>query len=231
MHQNLEMVRKGKPEQTPHFEENIFNLMGNVVSKFVSEDICISKVINLKGETQFWTNSVDIFEKALLSLWVQKYFPPSSKEKVLEVMELLQSEMEQVLVENTWLDEKTKQNAIEVLKAVNYKILGYHDEILEEDKMKKYHERFLVEEMNPNSFVENQVQGSLMSKLYTQHANISRDLFFFCFKKLALFPFSYLCRPSCEERSVGPMEPRLWRQKTTQTMKFVDGRQKLMRSR
>ena len=74
-------------------------------------------------------------------------------------MELLQSEMEQVLMENTWLDEETRQRATEMLKTLNYKGLGYYDEILEEDKMKKYHDRFLVEEMNPDSFIENQVEG------------------------------------------------------------------------
>ena len=74
-------------------------------------------------------------------------------------MELLQSEMEQVLMENTWLDEETRQRATEMLKTLNYRGLGYYDEILEEDKMKKYHDRFLVEEMNPDSFIENQVEG------------------------------------------------------------------------
>ena len=159
MHQSLEIMRKGKQEEKPDFEEKIFNHGGNVVSKTVSEDICISKVIILKGESQFWANTVDLFEKALLSLWVQKYFPPSSKQKVLELMELLQSEMEQVLMENTWLDEETRQRATEMLKTLNYEGLGYHNEILEEDKMKKYHDRFLVEEMNPDSFIENQVEG------------------------------------------------------------------------
>ena len=88
LHQNLETLKRGKQEKHD-FEKNIFIRMGNVVPKYVPKDICISKVINLKGETQFWTNTVDLFEKALLSLWVQKYFPPSSKEKVLEVMKLL----------------------------------------------------------------------------------------------------------------------------------------------
>ena len=74
-------------------------------------------------------------------------------------------------MEKTWLDEVTRQTASNMLKDVNYKMLGYHGEILEEDKMKKYHDRFLVEEMNPNSFVENQVKkGSyLLSRLIYKH--------------------------------------------------------------
>ena len=156
MHQSFEIMRKGKKGEKADFKEEIFNFMGRL--KIVSDDICISKVINFMGETPFWSNTVAIFDKALLSLWVQKYFPPSFKEKVLELMELIHSEMEQVLMENTWLDEKTKRKAFEMLEKINYSSLGYHNEILDADKMKTYHDRFLVEEMNPNSFIENQVK-------------------------------------------------------------------------
>ena len=37
MHQSLEIMRTGKQEENPDFEEKIFNYGGNVVSKTVSE--------------------------------------------------------------------------------------------------------------------------------------------------------------------------------------------------
>ena len=82
-------------------------------------------------------------------------------------------------MENSWLDDKTRQKAIgmiivfillifiyiyillfqkaiRMMKTIKYNI-GYHEEVIDEEKMKTYHERFLAEEMNPDSFIENQV--------------------------------------------------------------------------
>ena len=43
-----------------------------------------------------------------------------------------------------------------MMRTIKYNI-GYHGEVIDEEKMKTYHERFLAEKMNPDSFIENQV--------------------------------------------------------------------------
>ena len=64
--------------------------------------------------------------------------------------------MEEVFKENSWIDDKTRERAIEKLQTFTLNV-GFPVEILDEEKMKSYHEQFLTTDMDPNAFIENQV--------------------------------------------------------------------------
>ncbi len=59
-------------------------------------------------------------------LYVQKYFPETSKQRVVKLVKDLQQAFEDRLKENTWMSEATKQKALEKLHAM-YINVGYPD--------------------------------------------------------------------------------------------------------
>ena len=59
-------------------------------------------------------------------LYVQKYFPETSKQRVVKLVKDLQQAFEDRLKENTWMSEATKQKALEKLHAM-YTNVGYPD--------------------------------------------------------------------------------------------------------
>ena len=59
-------------------------------------------------------------------LYVQKYFPETSKQRVVKLVKDLQQAFEDRLKENTWMSEGTKQKALEKLHAM-YINVGYPD--------------------------------------------------------------------------------------------------------
>ncbi len=59
-------------------------------------------------------------------LYVQKYFPESSKQRMIALVRNLQTAFAQRIEENTWMTTDTKQKALEKLQAFDVKI-GYPD--------------------------------------------------------------------------------------------------------
>ena len=68
----------------------------------------------------------------------------------------IKADLEKVFKENTWMDDKSKKRMIDKLQAIQF-LGGYPDEILKKDKMQSYHNKFLVESLEDDSFIENQV--------------------------------------------------------------------------
>ena len=68
----------------------------------------------------------------------------------------IKADLEKVFKETTWMDDKSKKRMIDKLQAIQFQG-GYPDEMLKKDKMQSYHNKFLVESLEANSFVENLV--------------------------------------------------------------------------
>ena len=66
------------------------------------------------------------------------------------------ADLETIFKETTWMDDKSKKRMIDKLQAIQFQG-GYPDEMLKKDKMQSYHNKFLVESLEANSFVENLV--------------------------------------------------------------------------
>ena len=91
------MMRDGEVEENERGDE----MIEGIFPRIKTEDICLNKIIDYAVRKPIQVGRVHIFNKAILSLWISKYFPPSSKEKALKLMDLIESEMEQVLID--WL--------------------------------------------------------------------------------------------------------------------------------
>ena len=139
------------------------NIRAQITARVISEDHCINKLIRFVDldVTIFQKFSTSVFDKALLSLWTEKYFSSEANAKVLEMGKLLQSELEEVFKENTWIDDKTRERAIQKLHTLTLNV-GFPAEILDKEKMKSYHNKFLTTNMDPNAFIENQVCCALI---------------------------------------------------------------------
>lgn len=84
--------------------------------------------------------------EALGQLYVQKYFPPEAKDRMLKLVNNLKVAFKNRINNVDWMTDTTKQKAIEKLKAITVKI-GYPD------KWKDYSKLTI----NPNNYYENVV--------------------------------------------------------------------------
>ena len=147
--------------------------------RMTSNDHCMNKIIDYDHENHAFPMSggtVKVFKRALMSLWVQKYFQPNAKAALMEMWATFQSTLERVFEENTWMDDMAKKNAIGKLGIIEYSG-AYDDEILDKASMQTYHDTFLVETMDPNAFIENQVNsGHCCSIPQSPPQNVKSDL-------------------------------------------------------
>ncbi|MCX6164407.1 MAG: M13 family metallopeptidase [Ignavibacteriae bacterium] len=77
-----------------------------------------------------WKRVTDVISGSLGDvlgeLYVEKYFPPTSKKRVIELVENLRLALKDRIQRLAWMSDVTKQNAIEKLEKINVKI-GYPD--------------------------------------------------------------------------------------------------------
>ena len=152
-------LRKTGDEQKRRNTDWFGNSNGGISSRMTTDDHCINKIIDHETANHIFPLSggtVKVFKRALLSLWVQRYFPPKAQEALLEMWSTFRSTLENVFKQSTWMDATAKKNAIGKLSKIKYSG-AYNEEILNEASMQAYHDTFLVESMDPNAFVENQV--------------------------------------------------------------------------
>ncbi|QUB90691.1 M13 family metallopeptidase [Prevotella denticola] len=84
----------------------------------------------VQQQQQRWKRALSfvqgIMGEAVGKLYVQKYFPESSKQRMIALVRNLQTAFAQRIEENTWMTADTKQKALEKLQAFDVKI-GYPD--------------------------------------------------------------------------------------------------------
>lgn len=98
---------------------------------FVNAEFELNKVVSGVEEQQpRWKRAMSvpngILGEALGQLYVEKYFPPTSKEKMLKLVGNLQEALAQHIDSLTWMSDTTKERAHEKLNAFTVKI-GYPD--------------------------------------------------------------------------------------------------------
>jgi putative endopeptidase len=105
-------------------------------SDYLSDDFTdrsfeAQKIISgVKEQKPRWKRAVRTISSCLGEtigkLYVQKYFPESSKQRVVKLVKDLQQAFEDRLKENTWMSDVTKQKALEKLHAMHINV-GYPD--------------------------------------------------------------------------------------------------------
>lgn len=114
----------------------VFNLL-NSAAPYLSDDFSSARWEfygkTLSGQQQQrprWKRALgvpnSILSEAVGEMYVQKYFPASSKEKMVRLVGNLQEALGQHITSLEWMSEQTKAKALEKLAAFNVKI-GYPD--------------------------------------------------------------------------------------------------------
>lgn len=81
------------------------------------------------------------------ALYVRKYFNEHSRQAANELVSDIRSAFIDVLNEVTWMDEKTRNDAIKKAKTLTAHI-GYPDELAEDDKLEEYYRELEIEPDN-----------------------------------------------------------------------------------
>lgn len=98
---------------------------------FVNAEFAMQQVLSgVKEQQPRWKRAVSVpngmMGEALGELYVAKYFPPESKEKMLDLVKNLQEALGEHISGLTWMSDETKAKALEKLSTFHVKI-GYPD--------------------------------------------------------------------------------------------------------
>jgi putative endopeptidase len=107
-------------------------LSDNIVNEnFLFYEKTLSGSENIKPRwkrvVEFTNNSLGM---GLGKIYVEKYFPPQAKERMLKLVENLRGSLQERITQLTWMGDSTKQKALDKLAAITVKI-GYPDKWLE----------------------------------------------------------------------------------------------------
>ncbi len=89
--------------------------------------------------------------EAVGKIYVEKYFPPQAKQKMLKLVENLDIALGEHIKNLSWMSPVTKEKALEKLKTMNVKI-GYPDKWTDYSKLEVSRESYLANVINANKF-------------------------------------------------------------------------------
>ncbi|MBQ0056983.1 MAG: M13 family metallopeptidase [Bacteroidales bacterium] len=109
----------------------ISSLSGLLSDDFINENFAFSQVISGAQEmSPRWKRAVSLVDgvmgEPVGQMYVQRYFPESSKQKMLDLVHNLQAVLGERIMAQEWMSDETKQVAMEKLNAFYIKI-GYPD--------------------------------------------------------------------------------------------------------
>ncbi|ESO95505.1 hypothetical protein LOTGIDRAFT_61818, partial [Lottia gigantea] len=81
--------------------------------------------------------------QAVSSLFVRDHFVDKNKQKAIEIIDFLKESMIDRLMDNTWMEQSTKDKAKQKLENSQYK-LGYPDFIMDDSKLDNYYESLTI---------------------------------------------------------------------------------------
>ena len=142
------------------------NFVGlSILTHVIGEDVSALEVLSIleKENKEFsykdcgvFLSWATLFAKASSALYVKKYFSSEQKTTAEDILNITMSEMKLLLGDIQWMDKTTKNKAIKKVDSM-LSYVGYHDEVLDKNKMFAFHDSFL-EPMYSNSFITNQVR-------------------------------------------------------------------------
>ena len=134
----------------------------NTASGYLSDDF-INESFEFYGKTLSgreeqrprWkrvTGTVEgVLGEAVGQLYVEKYFPPEAKERMLTLVNNLQEAFKTRIQDATWMNDTTKQKAIEKLAAIYVKI-GYPDKWRDYSTLKVEKDNYFANILRSNQF-------------------------------------------------------------------------------
>lgn len=139
-----------------------FNELIELTPKRTIVNFLIMRIVDeylytLTGEDKKYLNLTRSWEKKCMSavlttlpilvnsIYVRNYFDLELKSLVFEIFEGIKSEFGKTLESTSWMDEITKSRAMKKLANMGV-IVGFPDELLDDEKLKKHHENLTINE-------------------------------------------------------------------------------------
>lgn len=110
-------------------------------------------------ETLFISFSLPI---SVGALYVRKHFNEDAKSIALQMVGGIQSVFEKILKEITWMDNETRNSALNKLHKMTTHI-GYPDEILDDSKLEEYYKNL---DIDPDKYLESVLKMSVFGTNY-----------------------------------------------------------------
>ncbi|XP_066258701.1 neprilysin-2 isoform X4 [Euwallacea similis] len=96
-----------------------------------------------------WKECIDVSAGSLSiaagALYVRKFFNEEARQNAKEMVADIREEFEEILKKVDWMDEKTKQNAMDKAKSMSTHI-GYPDEMLDDKKLVEFYQDLELDE-------------------------------------------------------------------------------------
>ncbi|PWD98349.1 M13 family metallopeptidase [Marinilabilia rubra] len=143
---NATVLRRMAPYLPHGFVDASFEMYGKTLSGQPSKEPRWKRVLNT-------TNGA--LGEAVGQLYVEKYFPPEAKERMLELVGNLKKSFARRIDQLDWMSDSTKEEAHKKLKAINVKI-GYPD------KWRDYSDL----EVSNDSYAENVLRSNRLDFVY-----------------------------------------------------------------
>ncbi len=133
-------------ETAPYLSSAIVNQNFNFYGKFMSG----RKTIRPRWRRVLVSTNQSLGE-ALGQLYVEKYFPPAAKDRMLKLVENLRLALAERIKKLTWMGDSTKEKALEKLKSITVKI-GYPDKWRDYSNLKVNRTSYLTNVLNGRRF-------------------------------------------------------------------------------
>lgn len=104
------------------------------------------------------------------SIYIRHFFDIDTKNLVHEVLKGIGEEFMKILESNTWMDEITKQRAINKLKSMKA-LIGFPDELLDNETLKKHLENLTISD----NFFESTLSINIFNN-YQKFKNLQNDI-------------------------------------------------------
>lgn len=96
-----------------------------------------------------WKECIDLVSSslstALSASYVRKHFKESSKANALKMVNEIRQEFEKILMQVPWMSEKTRELALNKVKAM-YTHIGHPDELTDDNKLSDYYKSVRVDD-------------------------------------------------------------------------------------
>lgn len=134
----------------------------NTAAPFLSEDFVTAnfdfygKALSGKEVMQpRWKRVVNVINgslgEAVGQMYVAKFFPPAAKQRMIELVHNLQDAFAQRIQASEWMNQQTKNTAIEKLRAIHIKI-GYPDKWRDYSKLEIVNDTYFANVLRSNQF-------------------------------------------------------------------------------
>lgn len=164
---NTMLVNEAVENWKTYFQWNLLNSTASYLNKdIVFADFefygnTLSGTPELKPRWKRVLNATNnSLSEAVGQIYVEKYFPPEAKERMLTLVENLRIALGERIQELDWMGEETKANGMEKLDAIRVKI-GYPDNWTDYTNLEVKDDAYVLNVLRARSFSFNEMVGKI----------------------------------------------------------------------